>query len=171
MPKRIDWVKVLDTYKKRNPRPSLTDLAKEFHCSREYLTRKANDEEWAVERQRFQERVLERKDEKDIESLAEAGSAFDKQMFQLAQWIAVEAYNERKDNLGKIFEVAKSVEIAQRVGKAALGDIVKPPDDIRMKVVEEVLIEYASAISNSKVSDGNSPEQPVHPSETNAKTG
>lgn len=174
MAKRIDWDGVERAYVQRNPKPTTIELAAEFLCTRENVSRKCSKGGWDDKRTVFQERVKARREEKTVEALSDVGAEFDKQCFTLAQWLLSEAYNERKVNLGKIFEVAKSVEIGQRVGKTALGDTVKPPDDARMSKVEEVLVEYANAIEangSSATPDGNSAEQPVHPSEAHKQTG
>lgn len=169
MAKRIDWEAIHLAFTQRNPKPTETDLAAEFGATRECISRKCTKQGWNALRTVFQERVRDRRMEKDVENFADVGAEFDKQMFTFAQWLAAEAYNERKVNLGKIFEVAKSIEIAQRVGKAALGD--KPPEqDVRINKLEDILGEYQQAVGGGAVPDRDGAEQPVHPSKTDTKT-
>jgi len=128
---KYDWTKIKAEYVEiasESQRPTLESLAKKYGCNPDYLRAKASKDNWLEESNNFLTLTSQKRRVKKSELMAEVQSEFDTECLRLAKvglsYVAreMEELQNNPDNR-RFISVMKSLEMSQKVGKTAIGDI------------------------------------------------
>jgi hypothetical protein len=132
---KYDWTKIKAEYVEvvsESQRPTLESLAKKYGCNPDYLRAKASKDNWLEESNNFLTLTSQKRQVKKSDLLAEAQveiqSEFDTECLRLAKvglsYVAreMEELQNTPDNR-RFISVMKGLEMSQKVGKSAIGDI------------------------------------------------
>ncbi|AFY73552.1 hypothetical protein Syn7502_01484 [Synechococcus sp. PCC 7502] len=128
---KYDWTKIKAEYVEvvsESERPTLDALAKKYGCNPDYLRAKASKDNWLEDSNKFLTLTSQKRRVKKSDLMAEAQSQFDTECLRLAKaglsYVAreMEDLQNNPDNR-RFISVMKVLEMSQKVGKTAIGDI------------------------------------------------
>jgi hypothetical protein len=119
--KRVNWEALKQEYITMLSIPNKTALAEKYTTRIETICRKATKENWNFLRDRFFAKTQEKKVEQISDEISITSAAWDDSCMAAAKTLLEKALAELSAG-GKVYSVASAIQIAQNVGKNALGE-------------------------------------------------
>lgn len=119
--------------------PTLQELEDKYGMAGSTIRRRASKEDWATEKNMFQARLQQKKQEKKVEELARKAAEFDSEVLKVADaavkhiqghFLAAqdrlrESRGREPMSLARLEALSKALERYQKVGRLALGEITE----------------------------------------------
>lgn len=112
--------------------PTTRDLAEKYGCSVALIGRHSKKGQWAVKRERFVNKVREKREQKKSETLSSEATRYDLECFNISR----EAVAKVREMLAsaatskEVATLARAMKDMQAVAKVALGDTSSAQDGV-----------------------------------------
>lgn len=152
-PGEIDWVSIRQEFIETLPKVTQAFLCEKHGLHPNMLSHRATLERWDILRERYVSRLMEMREYKKSEIIANAGAEWDDACLQAAKKLLQLAVAELEGSSPSLNrpavppmhskDVASSIKVAQDVGRAALGDSLGSNADGVKIIIESLLMPMA----------------------------